>query len=318
MLPIALDRGTTVMFRPASDSADAAAVVLRSANAPGVAAIPLAGAEPGRTHPPWARYVAAIVAELGEAGHRVTGGEGTVSTSLPLGAGLSSSAALEVAIALALGARGGHLEIAELCRRAEQLATGVPCGIMDQLTATAGVQGCALLIDCSALTVDPIPLPPDVDVIVVDSGEHRALATSPYAERRADCERAETLVGPLRDATADAVERISDDRLRRRARHVVGENARVAAAVEALRRGDVDRLGRLMDESHRSLRDDFDVSTPALEALLSGLRATPGVLGARLTGAGFGGCVVAVVRAGVAVGGWHVRASAGAQVRTLA
>jgi galactokinase len=157
-------------------------------------------------------------------------------------------------------------------------------------------------------------LPTDVEVVVVDSRERRTVAGSPYAGRRADCERAESLIGPLRGAAEDDVMRIPDDRLRRRARHVVTENARVAAAADALRDADLERLGVLMQQSHRSLRDDFEVSTPRLDALVSRLNATPGVFGARLTGAGFGGCVVAAVKPGTTLPGRRVRASAGARV----
>ncbi len=317
VLPMALDMGTTVRFSPAPRTVPTTTMTLRSDADPEPAAIETDVVDPTKVQPAWARYVAGIVVELRAAGRDVRGGEGTVATTLPLGAGLSSSAALEVAVALALGATGSPLEIAELCRRAEQLASGVPCGIMDQLVATAAVERCALLIDCRSLTVDPVRIPAGLEVVVVDSGEHRALVGSPYAERRADCERAADLIGPLRDAALEDVEGIPDDRLRRRARHVVTENQRVAEAADALRAADLERFGQLMRESHRSLRDDFEVSTPALDALVDRLNATAGVFGARLTGAGFGGCAVAVVEPGAVAAGRHVHASAGAHVREL-
>ena len=317
VLPMALDMATTVRFSPAPRTAPTRTMRLRSDADPEPAAIETDVVDPTNIRPAWARYVAGIVVALRSAGHEVSGGEGTVTTTLPIDAGLSSSAALEVAVALALGATGSPLEIAELCRRAEQLASGVPCGIMDQLVATAGVKGCALLIDCRSLTVDPVRIPNGLEVVVADSGEHRALVDSPYAERRADCERAAALIGPLRDAGQADVERIPDDRLRRRARHVVTENQRVAEAAEALRAADLERFGRLMRESHRSLRDDFEVSTPTLDALVDRLNATAGVFGARLTGAGFGGCAVAVVEPGTVLAGRRVHASAGARVRAL-
>ncbi|MDQ6846380.1 MAG: galactokinase [Candidatus Dormibacteraeota bacterium] len=317
VLPMAIDMGTTVRFSPAPRTAPATTMTLRSDADPEPAAIERDVVDPTTIRPAWARYVAGIVVELRAAGHDVSGGEGTVTTTLPLGAGLSSSAALEVAVALALGANGSPLEIAKLCRRAEQLASGVPCGIMDQLVATAGVEECALLIDCRSLTVDPVRIPDELEVVVVDSAEHRALAGSPYAERRADCEHAADLIGPLRHAARGSVERIPDDRLRRRARHVVTENQRVAQAADALRTADLERFGRLIRESHRSLRDDFEVSTPALDTLVDRLNATAGVFGARLTGAGFGGCAVAMVEPGTVIAGRRVHASAGARVRAL-
>ena len=317
VLPMALDHGTTVAFTPAPADAGATRVTLTSSDERQPAAVPLDVRDPRQIEPTWARYVAGVMVELGAAGHLLIGGAGTVRTTLPIGAGLSSSAALVVAVALAFGARGTPSEIAELCRRAEERASGVPCGIMDQLVATAGVEGCALLIDCTSLHVTSVPLPAGVEVVVVESGERRTLAGSPYAARRADCERAATMVGPLRHAVLYDVERLDDERLRRRARHVVTENARVVAAVEAMRTGDMTTAGRLMNESHASLRDDFEVSTPALDRLVAQLAGTPGVYGARLTGAGFGGCAVALVAAGTEVAGWRVHASAGARVRRL-
>lgn len=317
VLPLALDRGTTVAFTPAPAAAGATQVTLTSSGERQPAVVPLDVHDPRQLEPAWARYVAGVMIELRAAGDRLTGGEGTVRTTLPIGAGLSSSAALTVAVALALGARGTPLDIAELCRRAEERASGIPCGIMDQLAATAGVEGCALLIDCTSLKVTAVPLPAGVEVVIVDSGERRTLVGSPYAARRADCERAASLIGPLRHAVRYDVERLADERLRRRARHVVTENVRVVAAAEALLAGDVATAGRLMNESHASLRDDFEVSTPALDRLVAQLAGTPGVYGARLTGAGFGGCAVALVAAGSEVAGWRALASAGARVRRL-
>jgi len=307
VLPMAIDRATEVSGEPGG-----AAVVLESTEVEGRAVVPLDVADPSAVEPGWARYVAGVVAEL----RPVTGFRGVVRSDVAVGAGLSSSAALEVAVALALGFDGQPLALARLCQRAEQRASGVPCGIMDQLASAAGVDGHALLIDCTALTVEPVPLPPSVEVAVVHSGEERALAGSAYAERRARCEEAAGIVGPLRDATVDDVAAIDDPIVRRRARHVVTENERVRRFADALWGGRLDEAGRLMVESHVSLRDDFEVSTPGLDALVERLLAIDGVLGARLTGAGFGGCVVALTRAGAAadVGGWTVRASAGARV----
>jgi galactokinase len=238
---------------------------------------------------------------------------GQVSSTIPVGSGLSSSAALEVATALALGAPPGE-ETALLCVRAEQRASGVPCGAMDQLSSACGVAGHALLIDFESLAVRPVPLGAGAAVVVVHSGEERSLAGSAYAERRAQCETAASLVGPLRSASLADVDALPDEVLRRRARHVVTENQRVVAFADALVHGRLADAGALMLASHASLRDDFAVSTPGLDALVDRLVATPGVHGARLTGAGFGGCVVALTEPGALDEGWTVVPAAGARV----
>ena len=307
VLPMAIDLGTTVTGRPT----DVPRIVLRSASEPEPAVVDLPVAEPAVLQPAWARCVAGVAAELGTS----RGFDGAVDTTLPVGAGLSSSAALLVAVALALGADPADpTELALLCQRAEQRAAGVPCGVMDHLASAAGREGHALLIDTASLDVEPVPLPAAAEVVVVDSGEERRLAEAPYAERRARCESAQALVGPLRDASLDAVERIQDPIVRAAGRHVVTENARVVAAARSLREGDLSATGRLMVESHRSLRDDLEVSTPALDALVDRLVSTPGVHGARLTGAGFGGCVVALTDPGALGEGRVVRAAGGARV----
>ena len=308
VLPMALERGTTVVLERTGER-----VVLESADEPSPAVVDLDVAEPASVTPEWARYVAGVVWAVRPS----SGGVGAVRTDLPLGAGLASSAALEVAVALALGFDGSALGLARTCQRAEQAASGVPCGVMDQLASAAGVAGHALLVDCATLTVTPVPLPDGVDVVVVHSGQRRSLPTSAYAERRAECEAAAAVVGPLREAGVDDVARIGDPVLRRRARHVVSENARVVAFADALGAGDLDGAGRLMAESHRSLADDFEVSTPVLDRLVHRLSQTPGVHGARLTGAGFGGCVVALAEPGALDEGWTVRAGPGATVEEL-
>ena len=220
-----------------------------------------------------------------------------VASDLPIGSGLSSSAALEVACALALAEVAGWqpdpIELAQACRDAEAAAVGVPCGIMDQLASIEGQVGSALLIDCRSLAVTPVPLTGRLAVLVVHSGIPRSLDTSAYADRRHACEELASRLGlaALRDAT---LELVVDDPL---GRHVVTENDRVLAAARALDDADLHTLGRLLDESHASLRDDFGVSTPELDLLVQEL-VTAGALGARLTGAGFGGCVVAACEAG--------------------
>jgi galactokinase len=305
VLPLAIHLGTTVEVEPGGDE-----VRLRSGAEDEPAVVPLDVADPAAVSPPWARYVAGVVAEVRPA----TGATGTVTTTLPVGAGLSSSAALEVAVALALGYAGSPVEVALACQRAEHAASGVPSGIMDQLSSAAGVAGSALLIDCSTLDRRPVPLPGQAEVVVVHSGEARALAGSAYAERRRQCEAAEAEIGPLRWASLDAVASVGDPTARRRARHVVTENARVREVAAALDAGDLPAAGRAMAASHASLRDDFEVSTPALDRLVAELAATPDVFGARLTGAGFGGCAVALTRPGAVSRGWVVRAVDGAHL----
>jgi galactokinase len=307
-LPMAIDAGITLEGRRGGSR-----VELSSTGESEPAAVALTIEDPRTASPPWARYVAGVVAELRPA----VGLRGTVTSTLPAGVGLSSSAALEVAVALALGAGDTHdvLELARLCQRAEQRGSGVPCGLMDQLTCVAGVQGHALAIDFATSTWATVEMPTDLAVHVVPSGIERALATSAYAERRAACEAAMAQIGPLHLATGAEVGSLRDPTIRRRAQHVVSENARVDAVIDALRSHDLASAGALLVESHRSLRDDFEVSLPELDVLVERLCATPGVFGARLTGAGFGGCAVVFSEPEVDLGvfgAWRVRPSAGA------
>jgi galactokinase len=306
VLPLAIDLATTVTGTRGGDQ-----VVLHSADEPQPAVVALDVDDPASAEPGWARYVAGVVAEARPA----VGFTGQVTTTLPVGGGLSSSAALEVSVALALGFEGTPLELARLCQRAEQRASGVPCGIMDQLASAAGVAGHALLIDCHTFAVVPVPVPEGVEIRVIHSGQPRQLARSAYAERRASVEAAAQVLGPLRLLSEpSAADALDDALLARRARHVISENARVRATVEALSGGDLASVGELLAASHRSLRDDFEVSTPVLDALVERLWATPGVIGARLTGAGFGGCVVALAEPGALEEGWLVHADDGAHL----
>ena len=317
VLPMAVDLGTTVVL-----ARGGRVVELESREERSRAVVPLEVADAEGVTPAWARYVAGVVSVLRPA----EGGTGTVETELPLGAGLSSSAALEVSVALALGFQGTAVDLALACQRAEQVATGTATGIMDQLVSAAGIEGHALLIDCTSLGIEPVELPGGVSVLAAHSGERRSVATSAYADRRRQCLAAEERIGPLRVATLADVVRLDDPVLRRRARHVVSENERVRSFSACLRTGDLRGAGRLMLESHASLRDDYEVSTPALDALVERLGRLPGVHGVRLTGAGFGGCVVALVdqeardhveeRSGAR--GWWLRAAAGAKVEVLA
>jgi galactokinase len=305
-LPMAIDLGTTVSIEEGGN-----AVELRSSVEPEPAIVPIGVADLAAVRPQWALYVAGVVSAV----RPRVGGRGTVTTTLPVGAGLSSSAALELAVALALGFDGTAVELARTCQHAEQVASGVPCGIMDQLASASGREGEALLIDCASLEVTGLPLPEEIEVLAVHSGRARALAGSEYAKRRAQCAEAAAIVGPLRNAAVADLTAITDPILRRRARHVVTENQRVLGFAQALRAGDLAVAGKLMSASHASLRDDFEVSTPALDDLVRLLAGRPGVAGARLTGAGFGGCVVALVERGAVpdVGGWRLHAAAGAR-----
>jgi len=305
VLPMAIDRGTMIVGERRGDT-----IVLRSDAVAGTARVPISVSDPAVATPPWARYVAGVVAEV----QPEQGFIGEVTSTLPLGVGLSSSASLEVAVALAIGDERDPPRVAGMCQRAEQRGTGVPCGIMDQLVVAAAIVGHALLIDCRSLALTPIAVPDDVAIHAVDCGEPRHLVGSPYADRRADCALAETIIGPLRDAGLDDVDRMADERLRRRARHVVTENQRVRDFAAALARGEYVRAGALMIESHNSLRNDFEVTTTRLDELVAELCTTPGVFGARVTGAGFGGCVVVLSETSTDVGGWRLRPSAGARV----
>jgi galactokinase len=275
-------------------------------------ALPVAG-DPSTITPAWSRYVAAMARELG-ATHGISG---SISSDIPAGAGLSSSAALECAVGLALDFDGTPTELALTAQRAEHAATGVPTGIMDQLCIAAATQGHATMIDCHTLEVTQVPVPTEVDV-VVEFVAHRTLVGSAYGDRVAECARAETVIGPLRDATLDDIARARhhlDDIAWRRARHVVTENERVRAFSSALGGGDYARAGRLMHAGHESLRSDFETSTTAMDAAVERLTNTAGVFGARMTGGGFGGCVVALCEPGSLSSGWIVRASRGAHHR---
>jgi galactokinase len=292
---MAIDLECRVRSEPRGDGI----VRLRSLDLGGEVELPADGSVEPREVEGWGRYAAGLVRVLAERGRPPIGLEGEISSTVPAGSGLSSSAALEVAVALALCDAAGFsldpLDLARACQEAEHVATGVPCGIMDQLTSIAGRAGHALLIDCRSLEIEEIPLPDDLAVLVVHTGMPRALADSAYAERRRACEAAATRLGlaSLRDAWPEDV--VDDPR----ARHVVSENERVLQAAAALPAGDRETLDELMRASHASLRDDFEVSTPELDALVEALRES-GAIGARLTGGGFGGCAVALVERVVA------------------
>ncbi|HEY1738317.1 MAG TPA: galactokinase [Acidimicrobiia bacterium] len=279
------------------DTRDDARIVVRSDSFAGTVDIAADGRDaPGSVEPRWGRLVAAVTAELAHLGRAPVGIEAIVTSSLPAGCGLSSSAAFEVAIALALVTAAGMqveaLALARACQTAELAATGVPCGIQDQVASIAGTRGHAVLLDCRDLSIASLPMPADAAVVVVDSGVTRTLEGSPWVARRAesfaDAERLGLRV--LRDA---AVGQVAD---RPRARHVVEEMQRVWHFADALGAGDIRGAGALMLASHASSRDLFESSVPELDRLVE-LFVEAGAFGARLTGGGFGGCVVALAPA---------------------
>ncbi|HEX2175076.1 MAG TPA: galactokinase [Nocardioidaceae bacterium] len=257
----------------------------------------------------WAAYVVGVVWALRDAGHRVGGLDLVVDGDVPSGAGLSSSAALECAVALAVDEVCGlgieRSVLARLAQRAENDFVGVPCGIMDQSASLLCTDEHVLFLDTRSGEIEQVPLdldPAGLALLVVDTRAPHRLADGEYAARRRDCERGAAALGVpyLRDVAADdlpdALARIDDDTTRRRVRHVVTENARVLEVVERLRAGRVGDIGPLLSASHESLRDDFEVTVPELDTAVAAALGA-GARGARMTGGGFGGCVIALVEA---------------------
>jgi galactokinase len=301
VLPFAMDRGTLVAAIARPDRR----LRICSVDAGEDRELDL-DAAPIERRGDWLDYVEGVARELEAGVGRLRGANLLVQGDVPVGAGLSSSASLEVALAMALlslsGWRAGRRRIARLCQAAEHRFVGTRCGIMDQLTAACGRAGHALMIDCRSLRTTAVPLPADrAAVLVCDSGVRHRLASSGYNDRRAESEAALRAIAPdrraLRDVRlADIARARLDPRLERRARHVVREIERTRRAGRALRGGDLDAFGALMVESHRSLRDDYEVTTPELDVLVESALAQPGVYGSRMTGGGFGGCTVTLVR----------------------
>lgn len=303
VLPMAIDRAVWIALRPRGDRS----VAVYSLDYQEQGQFSLGKLERGK--PGWIEYLKGTAWSLQAAGHATTGWEGVLAGDVPLGAGLSSSAAVEMATARALAAAANlpwdATAMAKLGQQAENRWVGVNCGIMDQLISAAGQAGHALLIDCRSLDQLPVPLPSGVAVVVLDTATRRGLVDSAYNERRGQCEAAARTFGvrALRDVTIEQLDAMADafDPVTvRRARHVITENERTLQAADAMRRGDAVGLGRLMAESHRSLRDDYEVSSEALDAMVECAAAHEACLGARMTGAGFGGCAIALVRADAA------------------
>jgi galactokinase len=263
---------------------------------------------PPRKH--WSDFIRGVAAMLQGAGHRLCGANLVIHGEVPLGAGLSSSASLEVATGLALTAPSGiavpRLELAKLCQAAEHEYVGARCGIMDQFIASFGVSGNALMLDCRSLEYQLMPVPRDLRLVVCNSMVRHEHASGEYNQRRADCETGVKLLAQhlpgiraLRDVGIAELEKYKQalpETIYRRCRHVVTENQRVLEAAKALQSGDAGGVGRLMYASHASLRDDYEVSCKELDLLVELSASSAGVYGARMTGGGFGGCTVNLVR----------------------
>lgn len=304
VLPMAINRGMWIAGRPRSDRT----VSLYSLDYDTAASFNIDSMEKERG---WIEYVKGVAWALQDAGHSLNGWEGVMTGNVPRGSGLSSSAALELATAQAFQVVSGFewdaAQMALLSQRAENVWVGVNCGIMDQMISAAGAAGHALLIDCRSLASQIVPLPPAPDgaqtaVVILDTATRRGLVDSAYNERRQQCEAAAAYfnIKALRDVSlADFLQGADglDDLTRRRAQHVISENVRTLNAAKAMQTGDAQLLGQLMNESHASLRHDFEVTNDALNSIVDIAQAQPGCYGARMTGAGFGGCAVALVHA---------------------
>jgi galactokinase len=304
-LPMAIDRGVTVTFRARDDRTIRAHSALDGASC-GIALDDL-DVHRGRG---WESYVAGVAWAMQRHGHELRGADLDIESDLPAGAGLSSSAALEVAVYRALAAVSGiawdPVEAARQTRHAENQFVGVGCGVMDQMAAAASLEGHAMLIDCRSLAIDHVVMPSGAAIVVIDTGVRRRLAVSEYTARQASCERAVQQlkrhyprIRALRDVVPaelnEAIDQLGATEWMR-ASHVVAENQRVLAAVHALATGDLATVGALFVASHESLRDLFEVSSPELDAAVDCAMSHPACHGARMTGAGFGGCAIALVR----------------------
>ena len=331
VLPIAIDRVIAFAGRAREDFQ----VGLWSTHFSQYAQIALAGLpesfDAQREHlPAWARYVLGVMTELLRAGVRFSGFDAVVHGDVPVGGGMSSSAAIEVATAQAcmffsrgsftIGSQDATLQpidVAALCQRAEHIASGVRSGILDQAASCLGRRGKAILLDCRSLAYRYLPFDePGVSLVIIDTGVRRELASSAYNERRSQCEEATNMlrgiiarnesqnspvgaISALRDISPEQFARYGSelpDILRRRAGYVIAEEARVMETVALLEKGAVEQVGSLLWLSHEGLRDEYEVSCPELDTLVEIARQVPGVLGARMMGGGFGGCTINLVR----------------------
>lgn len=306
VLPVALDRAAWIAAAPIGEhEARVYALDMESGVTFSLANIPPSDGN-------WADYPRGVAWALQERGLKLGGMEAVLASNVPVASGLSSSAAVEVAFAYTWqrlsGFRLSRRDLALACQRAENVYVGVNCGIMDQMASALGAKGHALLLDCRTLEAETVPLPKGVAIVVADTGVRRQLAASEYNVRRSQCERAVQLLSAdlpgiraLRDVNPTDLERLKKrlpEIIYRRARHVVNDNARVFQVKEALRKQDLATVGALMRACHISLRDDYEVSSPELDALAEAAWKVKGCYGSRLTGAGFGGCTVSLVAEG--------------------
>ncbi len=301
VLPMAIDRAVWIALSPRADSQ----VRIRSLDLETDSAFDLHSLTKGEG---WAEYPKGVAYELQKAGHVLKGFDAVMTGDVPSGAGLSSSAAVELATARAFATicniTWDAAQMAKLSQKAENEWVGVNCGIMDQMASAASKEGYALFLDCRTLEYQHAPLPKNISVVILDTSTRRGLVDSAYNERRSQCEEAARWFGvkALRDVSVEDFERKTKEEsglseiAARRARHIVTENARVLEAVEVMKAGNVKRLGELFNASHISLRDDFEVTNEALNQIVECAQEQPGCYGARMTGAGFGGCAVALVQ----------------------
>ena len=301
VLPMAIDRAAWIALGPRDDGK----VRVYALDYEETAEFSLTALQKGKG---WAEYIKGVANELKVAGFWVKGWDGVLGGDVPNGAGLSSSAAVEMAAARAFAEVSGFerkpVRMAQVGQKAENRWVGVNCGIMDQMVSATAQAGNALFLDCRSLAYEQVPIPVGVAVVVMDTSTRRGLVDSAYNERRAQCEEAARFFGvkALRDVSLERFEeergKIKDETVMRRARHIITENQRVLNAVAAMRANDVHTLGKLFDQSHASLRDDFEVTNEALNQIVAAAQSHPACFGARMTGAGFGGCAVALVDKG--------------------
>ena len=302
VLPCALPCGTVIAARPRTDGrVCVVALDYQGAEDSFESTLPIPKREGGG----WANYIRAVVYVLLEAGHSVQGADLVIGGDVPQGAGLSSSASLQVGLALVFSTLSNMnlspVQIALLAQRAENEYVGCHCGVMDQMASALGQEGQAVLLDCRDLSTQLVTIPEGVALLIVNSNVRRGLVDSAYNDRRRECFEAAQIMGvsALRDASIEqllASKKQMSDQVFRRAHHVITEDERTQAAVKALARGELSHLGELMRASHRSLRDDFEVTVPPVDyafELLSNVIGQEG--GVRMTGGGFGGCLVAIL-----------------------
>jgi len=297
VLPMAIDHAVWIALSPRADSQ----VRIRSLDLEVDSAFDLHSLAKGEG---WLEYIKGVAFELQKAGYELKGFDAVMTGDVPRGAGLSSSAAVELATARAFAAVSGFAwdaaQMAIISQKAENEWVGVNCGIMDQMASAASKEGYALFLDCRTLEVQHAPLPENVSVVILDTSTRRGLVDSAYNERRSQCEEAARWFGvkALRDVSVNELEKENglSEIVMRRARHIVTENARVLEAVQVMKAGNVKRLGELFNASHASLRDDFEVTNEALNQIVECAQEQSSCFGARMTGAGFGGCAVALVQ----------------------